>query len=61
MRPHCGVVVFAGTYTALGEVERSDTKDTVRADKARAERGYQQAVASGRCAPPHARWHGWLG
>ncbi|MFJ8847217.1 hypothetical protein ACIRFF_30460 [Streptomyces cyaneofuscatus] len=26
-----------------------------------AERGYWEAVASGRCAPPHARWQFWRG
>ncbi|MYW29344.1 hypothetical protein [Streptomyces sp. SID2119] len=29
--------------------------------KEAAERGYQEAIAAGHCAPPHARWQFWRG
>lgn len=59
VRPHCGVVVLSGRYTALGALNSPDGNRN-RADSELTDRAYRQAVASGRCDPPHARWHAWL-
>jgi hypothetical protein len=39
----------------------ADGNGRVWSDKELADRGYQQAVDSGRCDPPRARWRQWLG
>ncbi|MET7365617.1 hypothetical protein ABZS61_07245 [Streptomyces sp. NPDC005566] len=47
VRPSCTYAVF----TLGTEAEQREAMD----------RGYWQAVASGDCAPPHARWRFWQG
>jgi len=58
VRPSCDVVVFTGLYSPL---HSPDSSERARADKELAERSYQEAIAAGRCDPPHARWHEWIG
>ncbi|WP_329204100.1 hypothetical protein OG257_01045 [Streptomyces sp. NBC_00683] len=47
VRPSCTYAMF----TLGNATEQQEAID----------RGYWQAVASGNCAPPHARWRFWLG
>ncbi|WP_406339192.1 hypothetical protein OG987_26205 [Streptomyces sp. NBC_01620] len=47
VRPSCDYVVL---WSGTGAEQREAI-----------ERGYWKAVASGDCAPPHARWRFWLG
>ncbi|RLV67399.1 hypothetical protein STAN_2923 [Streptomyces sp. CBMAI 2042] len=47
MRPSC----FYAVASFGGEAQQKEA----------AERGYQEAIAAGHCAPPHARWQFWRG
>lgn len=49
VRPSCSYVVFS-----LGSGPGAEQEEAM-------ERGYWQAVGSGACAPPHARWQFWRG
>ncbi|MFC4889135.1 hypothetical protein ACFPK5_28800 [Streptomyces beijiangensis] len=46
VRPNCNYAVMTG---GLGPAQQEAL-----------DRGYWQAVASGDCEPPHARWRFWL-
>lgn len=55
VHPPC--LVFTGQYTPLNAPPRDET---TAASKELVARAYRKAVDSGRCDPPHARWHEWL-
>ena len=59
VRPDC--VVGISKLTDGSGHTLPDANGRVRSDAELADRAYQQAVDSGRCDPPHARWKQWLG
>ncbi|MYS24847.1 hypothetical protein GA0115240_17049 [Streptomyces sp. DvalAA-14] len=56
VRPPCSYAVMTHGYTGLSERSWSEYRELTE----QADRGYRQAIAAGRCDPPHARWHEWL-
>ncbi|KPC78701.1 hypothetical protein [Streptomyces sp. NRRL S-4] len=59
MQPvHPPCITFSGRYLPLENLSQDGAFEANRELDARA---YQQAVESGHCEPPHARWHGWRG
>ncbi|KQV08742.1 MULTISPECIES: hypothetical protein [unclassified Kitasatospora] len=38
-----------------------DAQGKVQTPEEQSADAYQQAIASGQCEAPHARWHDWLG
>ncbi|MCX5554765.1 hypothetical protein [Streptomyces sp. NBC_00038] len=59
VRPDC--VVAISKVTDGNGHNLPDVNGRVRSDKELADRAYQQAVDSGRCDPPRARWKQWIG
>lgn len=58
VRPDC-VVAISKVADGNGR-NLPDVYGRVWSDKELADRAYQQAVDSGRCDPPRARWKQWL-
>ncbi|KUN49699.1 hypothetical protein AQJ43_35900 [Streptomyces avermitilis] len=58
VRPDC--VVAISKVTDGNGHHLPDVNGRVWSDNELADRAYQQAVDSGRCDPPHARWRQWL-
>ncbi|MFC9846352.1 hypothetical protein ACFWFF_25655 [Streptomyces sp. NPDC060223] len=58
VRPDC-IVAFSRLTDGHGH-DLPDANGRVLSDKERADLAYQQAVDSGRCYPPRARWRHWL-
>ncbi|MFG1807929.1 hypothetical protein [Streptomyces sp. NPDC049040] len=61
VRPPCGVVVFSGRYTGLGELSTSHGSGKDGTGGQRPAGGSRQPTAVRGCDPAHARWHEWLG
>ncbi|MFJ9523177.1 hypothetical protein ACIRPK_33655 [Kitasatospora sp. NPDC101801] len=63
------VLAVAGWYAVqtvhpdctYGMITMGDAQGRVRTDEEQSADAYQQAIASGWCEAPHARWHDWLG
>ncbi|MFD7681039.1 hypothetical protein [Streptomyces sp. NPDC060187] len=58
VRPDC-VVAISRLADGTGHA-RPDAEGRASTEKELADRAYQQAVDSGRCEPPRARWEHWL-
>lgn len=58
VRPDC--IVAISKVTDGNGHNLADVNGRVWTDKELADRAYQQAVDSGRCDPPSARWKQWL-
>ncbi|MFF9126595.1 hypothetical protein ACF09J_25470 [Streptomyces sp. NPDC014889] len=59
VRPDC--VVGISKLTDGNGSTLPDVNGQVWSDEELADRAYKQAVDSGRCDPPRARWKQWLG
>ncbi|MGW7045392.1 hypothetical protein ACWGDT_22350 [Streptomyces avermitilis] len=58
VRPDC-VVAVSGVTDGSGH-NLPDVNGRVWSDEELADRAYRQAIDSGRCDPPRARWKQWL-
>ncbi|MFD5411327.1 hypothetical protein [Streptomyces nojiriensis] len=59
VRPDCTYAISA--LTDGNGHNMPDENGRVWSYEELADRGYRQAVESGRCAPPRARWQTWIG